>query len=127
MASNNWHNWILFLREIHLSEIRLLAEASALAGATLLGCQGKFLLTFHIGAEEMLLVAKAGTPRAFRDLTRAAQLLHELGVRKVQLDLEQYAAHQAPLQDLNEEPGSPLADRRQDKPADSDPEAEPLS
>lgn len=115
------------MREILLSEIKLLAEASAVAGATLLGYQGKFLLTFHIGAEDMLLIAKAGTPRAFRDLTRAVQLLHELGIRKARLDLEQYAGRQAGLQALEEAPVNSLATPRQGKNTDSDPEAEPLS
>lgn len=115
------------MREIHLSEIKLLAEASAVAGATLLGYQGKFLLTFHIGTEDMLLIAKAGTPRAFRDLSRAAQLLHELGIRKACLDLEQYAGRQEELQARQDASGAVWVTSRQGKQSDSDPEAEPLS
>lgn len=115
------------MKEIHLSEIRLLAEASAVSGATLLGYRGKFLLTFHIGTEDMLLIAKAGTPRAFRDLSRAAQLLHELGIRKAQLDLGQYVGSQESLYALADAPGNSLATHRQDKKTGSDSEAKPLS
>lgn len=85
------------MREIRLSEIKLLDEAGVLSGATLYGHQDRFLPTFHVGTEDMLLIAKAGNPRTFRDLTRAAQTLYDVGVRKAVLDTAQYNASDADL------------------------------
>lgn len=113
------------MRELNFSEVKLLAEAGALNEATLYGCQGKFLLTFRVGTEDMRLIAKTGTPRSFRDLTRAAQLLYELGIKMATLNLAQYESHSdATLVAQQNEIVPPLPNASRDQKADPDPETE---
>lgn len=111
------------MRDVRLSEIKLLADAGALNEATLHGCQDKFLLTFRVGTENMRLIAKAGTPRAFRDLTRAVQLLYQLGIRIATLDLEQYESRSDSAFDAQQsEIAPPIPDASRNQKTDPDPE-----
>lgn len=80
------------MRTLSIAEARILLEAGAVQAVTLRWQEAAFQMTLKVGQEDMLLLAKRGTPRRFKDLNKAVRLLKGLGVSQITLDIGQYPA-----------------------------------
>lgn len=76
---------------VKLATARELVAAGAVRHATLLGQKGGYAILLRVGMKDQLLATKAGAPRVFAQLHRAAGLLRdELGVARFDVDTTHY-------------------------------------